>query len=50
MIIQVNTDRNIEGSRELAQQIKTVVGNSWTSLVSRDDESGKCLSSDKERP
>lgn len=28
MIIQVNTDSNIEGSRELAQQIKTVVGNS----------------------
>jgi len=26
MIIQVNTDRNIEGTRELAQQIKTVVG------------------------
>ena len=28
MIIQVNTDSNIEGNRELAQQIKTVVGNS----------------------
>jgi ribosome-associated translation inhibitor RaiA len=28
MIIQVNTDRNIEGNRELAQQIKTAVGNS----------------------
>lgn len=26
MIIQVNTDSNIEGSRELFQQIKTVVG------------------------
>lgn len=28
MIIQVNTDRNIEGNRELAQQIETVVANS----------------------
>lgn len=28
MIIQVNTDRSIEGNRELAQQIKTVVGSS----------------------
>lgn len=28
MIIQVNTDSNIEGNRELAEQIKTVVGNS----------------------
>ena len=28
MIIQVNTDSNIEGNRELAQQIKTVVENS----------------------
>jgi ribosome-associated translation inhibitor RaiA len=28
MIIQINTDSNIEGNRELAQQIETVVGNS----------------------
>jgi ribosome-associated translation inhibitor RaiA len=28
MIIQVNTDRNIEGNRELAQQVETVVRNS----------------------
>ncbi len=28
MIIQVNTDSNIEGNRELVQQIKTVVANS----------------------
>lgn len=28
MIIQVNTDRNIEGNVELLQQIETVVGNS----------------------
>lgn len=28
MIIQVNTDSNIEGNRELAQQIKAVVRNS----------------------
>lgn len=26
MIIQVNTDRNIEGTRELVRQIKAVVG------------------------
>ena len=28
MIIQVNTDSNFEGNRELAEQIKTVVKNS----------------------
>jgi ribosome-associated translation inhibitor RaiA len=28
MIIQINTDSNIEGNRELAQQVETVVGNS----------------------
>lgn len=28
MIIQINTDSNIEGNRELAQQVETVVGDS----------------------
>ena len=58
MIIQVNTDSNIEGTRELADQVKTVVQTSlerFSSQITRvevhlsDENSGKKFGTEDKR-